>query len=100
MANKPKGNQYQPFDALKGFSKKLREVEVEIEPRRQLSEDKLEEINNKLIGLKKGDIKTFVVYDGKKTVSFKGILNGIDKYNGIIYINNLKFKFVDLYDII
>lgn len=102
MANKPSGNQYQPFDALKGFSSKLREIEKsreEVEDKKILSDEKIEELNYKFSQVKKNSylyIK-YYCFDRYKTVD--GIVSNIDYVNRYIKISNLKIKFDDIYDI-
>ena len=44
-----RAKQFLPFDALKGLQEALREKEIEYEAKKDLSEDTLHELNNKLI---------------------------------------------------
>ena len=48
MANRvARAKQFLPFDALKGLQEALREKEIEYEEKKDLSEDTLNELNNK-----------------------------------------------------
>ena len=51
-----------PFDALRGLKEAIAAKERVIEPRRYPSEDAIAEINEKLLGLHKGQIVTVVYY--------------------------------------
>jgi len=42
-----RARQFLPFDALKGLQEALREKEIEYEEKKDLSEDTLNELNNK-----------------------------------------------------
>lgn len=99
MANKPKGNQYVPFDALKGFSDKLREVEQEVVKKRELTSDKIEELNEKIQSIRKGDYLKITFYNKNKYDEITGTLKQIDFVNGFIHISTLKINFDDVYDI-
>ena len=49
MASKSdRARQFMPFDALKGLQEALREKEIEIESRRELSEESLMELEEQL----------------------------------------------------
>ena len=69
MANKSKCNQYQPFDALKGFSDTLREKEKERNyvDKKVLSDERIETINNLLCSLKLNEYVSVIYY---KNISF------------------------------
>ena len=94
MANKPKGNQYVPFDALKGFSDKLREVEQEVVKKRELTSDKIEELNEKIQSIRKGDYLKITFYNKNKYDEITGTLKQIDFVNGYSYFY-LKINFDD-----
>ena len=51
-----RARQFLPFDALKGLQEALREKEVEYEVKKDLSEDCLNELNNKFNQIEKGSL--------------------------------------------
>lgn len=102
MGNKPSGNQYQPFDALKGFSSKLREIEKsreEVEDKKILSDEKIEELNYKFSQIKKKSYLCIKYYCKDRYKEIEGIVSNIDYVNRYIQILNFKIKFDDIYDI-
>ena len=54
-----RAKQFLPFDALKGLQEALREKEVEYEVKKDLSEDCLNELNNKFNQIEKGITEEF-----------------------------------------
>lgn len=99
MANKSKANQYQPFDALKGFSEKLREKEKIYTEKKVLSEEKIEDLNNLLLSLTKNDYVSVKYYHKGQYLDIEGFIDKIDAYNRCLFISGLKINFEDLYDI-
>ena len=99
MPNKPRGNQYQPFSALKGFNEKLREREKVRCDKKVLSEEKLEELNRKMNNISKGDFVIIIYYNKDSYEETKGIVTSIDYVNKNIKIDTLKISFYDIYDI-
>ena len=66
MANRvARAKQFLPFDALKGLQEALREKEIEYEEKKDLSEDTLNELNNKFNQIDNGSFVkiTFSDYD-------------------------------------
>lgn len=99
MANKSKANQYQPFDALKGFSDKLREKEKVVVEKKVLSEEKIEDLNNLLLSLTKNDYVSVKFYHKGQYLDIEGFVEKIDVYNRCLIISSSKISFDDLYEI-
>lgn len=99
MANKSKANQYQPFDALKGFSDKLREKEKVLVEKKVLSEEKIEDLNNLLLSLTKNDYVSVKFYHKGQYLDKEGFVEKIDVYNRCLIISGSKISFEDLYEI-
>jgi len=99
MANKSKANQYQPFDALKGFSDKLREKEQIYVDKKILSEESIEELNNLLTSLTKGEYVSVKYFHNRQYLDISGVVDKIDIYNRKLIISGVKINFEDLYEI-
>lgn len=99
MPNKPRGNQYQPFSALKGYNEKLREKEKVKCDKKELSEEKIFELNEILKRLKKGDYLKVTYYNNFSYEEKKGCLINIDYIYKYLQIDDLKIPFNNLYDI-
>ena len=71
-----RAKQFLPFDALKGFEQALREKEIEYEDKKELSEDTLQELNNKFNQVENGKYVELKYYKNGKT---KGRFSGQQK---------------------
>ena len=68
MANRvARAKQFLPFDALKGLQEALREKEIEYEEKKDLSEDTLNELNNKFNQIDNGSFVKITFYKGRVT---------------------------------
>ena len=94
-----RAKQFLPFDALKGLQEALRKKERETEKveRVELSEERLEELENKFNRVKKGDIVCIKYYKNEKYVKVKGSITKMDYIKKRIQINN---EDVSIYDVI
>lgn len=69
---------FQAFDALKGFRELLKEKERVVVEKRELSEDDLEILDQKIHEVQKGDMLRIVYYDGKEYIQKTGVLSKVD----------------------
>ncbi len=107
MAHKPKcpmpvsqrAKLFAPFDALWGFSAALRAKEKIIKPKRDLLEDKLEELDEQAAKLKKGDRISVLYYCDGDYLSFSGHLSRIDPVNRIMILGDREISFEDIYEL-
>lgn len=109
-SNKPRGNmpqslrakQFAPFAALKGLDEALAEKERIRVEKRLLSEERLSELNDKLMGLTVGQIVTVVHYDPieREYIQLTGMVAKIDAQNRILRIVSESIKFDNLFEII
>ena len=109
-SSKPRGNmpqslrakQFAPFAALKGLDEALAEKERIRVEKRLLSEDRLSELNDKLMGLTVGQIVTVVHYDPieREYIQLTGMVAKIDAQNRILRIVSESIKFDNLFEII
>ena len=108
-SNKPRGNmpqslrakQFAPFAALKGLDEALAEKERIRVEKRLLSEERLSELNDKLMGLTVGQIVTVVHYDPieREYIQLTGMVAKIDAQNRILRIVSESIKFDNLIEI-
>lgn len=88
MANRvARARQFLPFDALKGLQEALREKEVEYEEKKDLSEDTLNELNNKFNQIDNGSFVKITFYKNGKYSEIKGRVTNIDYIKKKIQIN-------------
>ena len=94
-----RAKQFLPFDALKGLQEALRKKESETEKaeRVELSEESLEELENKFNRVKKGDIVFIKYYKNEKYIELKGSITKMDYIKKRIQVNN---EDISIYDVI
>lgn len=97
-----RAKQFSPFSPLKGLSKALAAKEKIRVPKREISDEKTEEINKALVNLKTGEIITVVYYDEKEQeyLQLTGMAAKVNIYENILQIVSTKIRFEDIYEII
>ena len=85
-----------PFDALTGLKEALHEKERVIIPKKELNEEEINELNNSLLNVKKGDMVKAVYYDNNEYVEIEGIISQFNKELRYLIIVKTKIKFDDL----
>lgn len=96
-----RAKQFAPFDALKGLKEAIARKEHVPEPRRELSEDAIAEINAKLTMLRPGSWVTVVYYcDYTQEVhQLTGQVSKVDPYWKSLEVGNVSINFHVLYQI-
>lgn len=99
MPIKMRAKQFAMFDALKGLTEAIAEKENRTEPRRELSQERIEELNAKLQQMEKGDMITVVYYCqyAKQYRQLSGSVTKIDSYWRVLQINAVSISFDELY---
>ena len=82
-----RAKQFLPFDALKGLQEALREKEREYEEKKDLSEDTLNDLNNKFNQIDNGSLIKITFYKNGKYSEIKGRVTNIDYVKKKIQIN-------------
>ena len=97
LSKEERARQFLPFDTLKGFNEALREKEKESEEKKELSEEEINKISEKLKTLEKGNKIRITHYLNKKYVTEIVVVKEINKLKQIIINENEKnIKFVDI----
>ena len=78
MTRASRAKQFLPFDALSGFKEALKEKEIKKEAKIELSEDSLQELENKLNELEKGSIIKLIYYKNNRYIETIGTVAKID----------------------
>lgn len=99
MERSNRAKQFMPFDALKGFREALAEKERMIVSKRELSQEKEAELNNKLQQLHKMDIVTAEYFKNGEYMQITGVVARIDKTNRVLKIVNTQIPFNDISDL-
>ena len=98
MSNRAK--QFAPFDALKGFQEALRKKEKMPVPKKELAEEKAEEINQKLKQVTIGKLLTVVYYKDCEYIQLTGTIVKIEKNKRYLQMAETIIPLDDISDII
>lgn len=88
---------FQSFDALKGFREILKQQEVIIVPKKELSEDDCEELNRKVHQIQVGMMIQVIYYDHGRYIQLEGKVSKINLDTKMIQIVKTK---IDLKSIV
>lgn len=93
MSQADRAKQFMPFAALKGLPEALAKKEKIFVPKRELSEEYREELDQKFRQIQHKDIVTVVYYHDNSSVQITGIVSKINTSAGYIQIVNTKIAF-------
>ena len=97
-----RAKQFAPFSALTGLSKALEQAEREHMrvPKKELSEEMAQQLNQCLNEIQKGDIITATYFSQGEYLTVSGEVSSFDKINRLLTVGSVKIPFDDLYRII
>lgn len=97
-----RAKQFAPFDALKGLKEAIAAKEKRPEPRKELTDEKKEQISNTLADLRKGQQVTVVYYGSmeQETLQITGTVMKVDAYWQTLQVNKVAIDFSEIYEII
>lgn len=87
---------FMPFAALKGFEEALREKEKVVVKKRDLNEEEILMLNQKMATLEKGQMIKVVYFNKDEYVEIQGLVARLDKVLGNITVVNTKIDFKDI----
>lgn len=96
-----RAKQFAMFDALKGLTEAIVEKERQYVPKKELTEEKISEINQKLMMLRRGDPIT-VEYSceyGHELCVLSGNVEKVDSYWKSLQVGNITISFSEIMDI-
>ena len=96
-----RAKQFAPFDALKGLKEAIAEKEQIPTPRRILADDAIEELNQLLSQLRKGNIVTVVYYCiyEQEYHQITGAFVSVDTHWNLLRIGNMAIDFFDIVEL-
>lgn len=99
MSREDRAKQFMPFAALKGYEEALRAKERIVVDKKELSEERKEELDEVIHKIKKQDMVTAVYYEREEYLKLTGMVSKIDFDSRFIQIVNKKISFEDLFSI-
>jgi len=100
ISRQDRARQFLPFDALTGFQELLRQKEVEIEERKNLTEESYNELEEKLNSVDIGNEIGICYYSNYKYINISGILKKIDYSKKKILLDDIFINIKDIVDIV
>lgn len=97
-----RAKQFAPFDALKGLNEAIAAKEKRPMPRKELTDYMIEQINNTLSELRKGQQITVVYYGSleQEYLQLTGTVVKVDVYWKTLQVNNVGIDFSEIYEVI
>lgn len=101
MPIKQRAKQFMMFDAMKGLTEAIADKERQYAPRKELSEGRIEEINQQLSLINKGDVVSITYYCqyGKQYRLIVGQVSKIDCYWKMIQVDTVGISFDEILEI-
>lgn len=98
MPIKMRAKQFAMFDAMKGLTEAIAEKERQHYPQKELTEERIEEINRQLSVLRVGNITTVCYYcvNRKQYIEITGALLKIDPHEKEIHVGEDIVKFCEI----
>lgn len=99
MTPSRRAKQFAPFDALKGLKEAIAAKECHIEPRKELTEEMMEEISKILSELRRGQQVTVVYYGcmERESLQLTGTVVKVDPYWKLLRVNQVEISFEEIY---
>ena len=92
-----RARQFIPFDALKGLKEAYRLKEIEVEERKDLSEEAKDELNEKLLNIQIGDNILIKYYRHNRYILKQGVVKYINnQFRKIVFEDNEEIKINDI----
>ena len=93
-----RAKQFGMFDALKGLKEALAAKERQPEPRKELAQDAVEELNRTICALKPGTMVTVVYYChyGEEYRQITGALEKVNPLWGFLQVGNVCIDFCEI----
>ncbi len=99
MPRMQRAKQFAPFQSLKGFEDALRKKERPFLLKKELSEEKITEINSILLTLEKNKKITVTYYNNGEYISFSGFFKRMDLYSRTITVDETVIFIDDIIDL-
>lgn len=96
MSKGDRAKQFMPFAALRGYYDVVREKELIISDKKELTEEELFELNQMVSSIKKGDVVSVTYYKQNGYITISGVINQIDKVLGSMRIVKSDISFRDI----
>lgn len=99
MSREKRAKQFMPFAALKGYEEALRAMEKIVVDRKDLSEDRKEELDEVFRNLRPGDMVSVIYYENEEYLKMEGMVSKIVPDSGYIMVVNKKIPLVDIFSL-
>lgn len=99
MSRSDRAKQFMPFAALRGYDNVVKEKERIVCEKKELTDEQIENLNNIVSVLKKGDVVKIVYYKVDAYVTITGVITSIDTVMRYISVIKTKIDFLDILSI-
>ena len=94
-----RARQFLPFNALTGYYQMIMERRRVLEPKKELSEDEIEALSEKLKSLRQHELVSITYYDKDAYITKTGMITDIDFTFQTLTIVKTKISFQDIFTV-
>ena len=94
-----RARQFLPFNALTGYYQMIMERRRVLEPKKELSEDEIEALSEKLKSLRQHELVSITYYDKDAYITKTGLITDIDLTFRTLTVVKTKIAFQDIFDV-
>ena len=94
-----RAKQFLPFDALSGLQQELRRREIQYVEKKELSEEKRDELEEKLRNLSVGEYVIVTYYNNGKYNRLRGRMIYLNPLKRILNVSKIEIPLKDIYNI-
>lgn len=100
MSREDRAKQFMPFAALKGYDEALRAKERVVVDKKELSEERKEELDNIIHAINKQDMVTVIYFDKDEYLKVTGMVSRLDFDSRIMQVVGTKIDFDNIFSIV
>lgn len=100
MSREDRAKQFMPFAALRGYEDALRAKERIVVDKKELSEERKEELDEIIQLIRKQNIVTVVYYEKDEYLKITGMVSRIDYDSRILQVVGTKISFDNIFSIV
>lgn len=99
MSDLKRAKLFMPFDALKGFKEAIKEKERIVVPKKEMTEDDYNLLNEAFQKIKKGSIVKVIYYQMDDYIEYTGMVSDVNESSRYIKVVKEKIKFENILSI-
>lgn len=100
MSRQERAKQFMPFAALKGYEEALHRKEKIVVPKKELSEEQKQLLDEKFHLIRKNDVITVIYFHRGEYLQKTGMVSRLDPTARVLCVVHTRISFEDIYDVV